>query len=242
MENELIRFVILSIISYLIATPAGIWMVKAITGQDIRVMKNSSGTGGGTNVSRVLEEYGFSRKKAVSLAVAASIIDIIKAATSTILAIFLTPHFLAWAGLIGLLSVLGNILPLIVPKLFFVGGKGVATAGGAMSAFLIITATKFFFAPWLVWATILILGMSILVFKLRGRKLMVLASAMLIAGLLILFGCVSIKEPSLSVFPVCVLLMSVFILLAHRKNIRNLFIEAKVFVPKKSSIKEQTSF
>lgn len=242
MGTELIRFISLLIIAYLIATPAGLWIFYAITGKDIRTVENSSGTGGGTNVSRTIEQNGFSKKKAVALAFTASIADIIKAAIPCLLAIVFTPNFLTWTGFIALMAVIGNILPVFVPcGKRFVGGKGVATAGGTMIALLIITGKFFFFAPWMIWVTAIITIASILTFIIRGRKLMVLASTMLIAGLLILFGFLAVNKPILALFPVCILAMVLLILLAHHKNIRDSLANAKDCMSKKKA-KEQISY
>ncbi|MDQ4077372.1 MAG: glycerol-3-phosphate acyltransferase [Chloroflexota bacterium] len=163
----------------------GYYLVRLRTGQDIREL--GSGSAGGTNVGRVLGRAGF----AVTM-----FVDLIKGALALGIALYL--GVTSWVlTLIITAVVVGHIFPL---QLGFRGGKGLATALGAMLMYD-------FRLPIVISALTLLLGSLSKQFTLS--LMLVIAAAPLVAAL---FGHTSAEAGGVA-------MTALFILLAHRTNI-----------------------
>lgn len=111
----------LALFSYLCGSiPFGLLLTKAFAGKDVRAA--GSGNIGATNVMRVAGK---------KLGAAVLLLDAVKGMVPVFVARQLFPESLEWTAAAGLLAVLGHIFPV---WLRFKGGKGVATALGALLA------------------------------------------------------------------------------------------------------------
>ena len=108
------------IVSYLLGSiPFGYLIVRARTGSDIR--ETGSGGTGATNVSR---------RAGKAAGILTLVLDALKGSAAVVIARILITDFnqaMWWAGLAGILAMLGHIFPV---WLRFRGGKGVATGVG----------------------------------------------------------------------------------------------------------------
>ncbi len=175
--------------SYLVGSfPTGYLVVKAGSRRDIRSL--GSGATGATNVLRV---GGW--KPALFVA----FVDIFKGALPAILAICLfgDPGFAAQAAA---LAVLGHCFPV---TLGFRGGKGVATAAGAMAAL----------APWPAVASLAVFAVTIAVTR------FVSLGSLLAAAAFPAFAWLLGAPPKTSAWSMAVVLV---IVLRHVGNIRRL--------------------
>ena len=134
------------IVSYLLGSIPFGYMAGRIGGIDIR--KAGSGNVGATNVVRVLgKRYGYP----------VFALDVLKGFGAVKISMVMSGQHLEWnspeiSGMVGaIFSVLGHVFP---PWLKFKGGKGVATAAGALLALMPI-ATLIGVAVWIIvfWLT-----------------------------------------------------------------------------------------
>jgi len=134
------------IVSYLLGSIPFGYIAGRIAGIDIRTA--GSGNVGATNVVRVLgKRYGYP----------VFALDVLKGFGAVKISMVLSGQHLEWnspeiSGMVGaIFSVLGHVFP---PWLKFKGGKGVATAAGALLALMPI-ATLIGVAVWIIvfWLT-----------------------------------------------------------------------------------------
>jgi len=173
--------------------PTGIWLTKALSGQDPR--ETGSGSSGATNVSRVLgKKWG----------VIVLLLDGLKGYLPVaLLAPLLFPQSTPQAqALMACGAVAGHVF---TPYARFKGGKGVATAGGAMAAVNGI-------------ALLLALGVWAIVFLVSRR---VSASSLGAAAAFPVFLYTSSKRLDLTTL-VCGVFLALFLFYTHRENIRRL--------------------
>jgi len=139
--------IILYLAAYLIAgIPFGYLLAKQFAGVDIK--KSGSGNIGATNVLRVVKEKDPALAK--KLGAATLFLDAIKGAVIILIAKALgAPESVQWT--IAVLAVLGHCFS---PFLGFEGGKGVATAFGALLVLMPIPAL-IAIAVWLIAAKVL---------------------------------------------------------------------------------------
>ena len=139
--------IILYLAAYLIAgIPFGYLLAKQFAGVDIK--KSGSGNIGATNVLRVVKEKDPALAK--KLGAATLFLDAIKGAAIILIAKALgAPESVQWT--IAVLAVLGHCFS---PFLGFEGGKGVATAFGALLVLMPIPAL-IAIAVWLIAAKVL---------------------------------------------------------------------------------------
>ena len=136
MEMTIFYTVLLFIAAYLMGAPLGYYLVKLKTRKDIRADfrdVGGSSSSGATNVKRAL---------GIRWALFAAFCDYLKGAAPTAIAIALLwgTHWVV--GLLGLVSLLGNLFPVLVSKPRFKGGKGVATTGGALTPMVAVSPDK----------------------------------------------------------------------------------------------------
>jgi acyl phosphate:glycerol-3-phosphate acyltransferase len=179
--------VLLALASYILGCfTAAYYLVLLRTGQDIRTM--GSGTVGARNAGRVLGRAGFAATFAIDVAKGALAV----AAARTLGAA-------PWAVmLVAVAVVAGHIWP---AQLRFHGGKGLATALGAMLVY-----------DYRVVVAVVLLGLLVYT-VLRKVTLSVLAAIALTP--LALFG---LRWPAITV--IGLLVLAALILLAHRQNLR----------------------
>ena len=169
------------------------YLVRFRTGQDIRVI--GTGTAGGSNVGRVLGTPGF----VITLTG-----DLAKGALAATAALYL--GLATWVVLLVMIAVVaGQIWPI---HLGFRGGKGIATATGAIVVF----------DYWIVMAVIMIAGIA-LAASLR-RTLSGLLAVAAVPGVAALFGHTRPTVLGLAA-------IALIVLFAHRTNIRSMMRPAR---------------
>jgi len=212
MKMTIFYTVLLFVAAYLMGAPVGYYLVWLKTRKDIRADfrdVGGSSSGGATNVKRAL---------GVRWAILTALCDYLKGAAPTAIAITLLwgKHWLV--GLVGLVSLLGNLFPVLVSKPRFKGGKGVATSGGAMTP--LAAASLLDYHPlWLLlfFAIILLLwGTFVWILRRENHKWMVLASAFLVSAMILFFGVM--EAQTYPEFTFSVYLMGIIVLCAHFEN------------------------
>lgn len=184
----MIKFIIFAVIAYLLGSLSSAIIVCRLFGlPDPRTL--GSGNAGTTNVMRIGGK---------SAAILTLIGDVLKGAIAVLLARLFNIHGAA-LGFIAVFAFLGHIFPVFFQ---FKGGKGVATAIGA----LIILAPQ-------VALVILITWLLVLVFS-RYSSLASLVSAILAPIYTLLFSDFSYFIP--------VLIMSLILIWKHQDNIKRL--------------------
>ena len=204
--------VLLFIAAYLMGAPLGYYLVKFKARKDIRTDfrdVGGSSSSGATNVNRAL---------GVRWALLAAFCDYLKGAAPTIIAITLLwgKHWIV--GLVGLVSLLGNLFPVLVSKPRFKGGKGVATTGGSLTPMVAVSLIDYH-PLWLIllFAIILLLwGTFVWILRRENHKWMVLASAFLVSAMILFFGIMESRTYPAFVFSVY--LMGIIVLCAHYEN------------------------
>ena len=204
--------VLLFVAAYLMGAPLGYYLVKFKTRKDIRADfrdVGGSSSGGATNVKRAL---------GIRWALFAAFCDYLKGAAPTAVAIaFLWgTHWVV--GLLGLVSLLGNLFPVLVSKPRFKGGKGVATTGGALTPMVAVSLINYH-PLWLLllFAVIILLwGIFVWILRRENHKWMVLASAFLVSAMILFFGIMEARTYPAFVFSVY--LMGIIVLCAHFEN------------------------
>jgi acyl phosphate:glycerol-3-phosphate acyltransferase len=138
------KFALLALLGYAIGgIPTGIWLCRIVKGEDPR--KSGSGTSGATNVSRVLGK---------KWAVIVLLIDVVKGflPVKFLVPALVEPFQLPIASAIMMIClVAGHIW---TPYAKFRGGKGVATATGALLALnplAVVLALGVWLAVFLIW-------------------------------------------------------------------------------------------
>jgi glycerol-3-phosphate acyltransferase PlsY len=175
---------------------AGYYFVRGRTGTDIRTL--GSGNAGARNVGRVLGRTGF----AIVFA-----LDTLKGAAAVWAAGLVAPT--RWAtGVAAICVILGHVRPV---QLQFKGGKGVATAFGAL---LVLT-------PLLAIATLLLAGLLVLLSRQEIPSGTV--AFMMMPALAWGFG-----YPAADVLTVCA--VTALLLVTHRETVREL--AAKLLAPR----------
>lgn len=188
---------ILVLISYLFGSiPTSVWIGKTFYNIDVREF--GSGNAGATNTFRVLG------KKA---GVPVLILDIFKGSAAVLLAYFSDFHIESTGFIhlqlgLGLAALIGHIFPIFAG---FRGGKGVATIVGIVACIVPLPC-----------------ALSLAVFLLVLFSLRMVSLASMAAGIsfpLILNLYFGNTNPVLSVFSIVV---SVLLIITHRKNIRRI--------------------
>lgn len=184
-----------ALIGYVIGgIPTGIWISKLIAGKDPRA--EGSGSSGATNVSRVLgKKWG----------IVVLLLDAFKgfAPVYWLAPMIFTENLAVAQVIMGCSAVMGHVF---TPYANFKGGKGVATAAGAMAA-IHPTALGYSLIVWL--AAFLI-----------SRRVSPASVAAAIAFPLLMLN--SQKKPEvISVFGGVVI--ALFLVYAHRTNLARLF-------------------
>ncbi len=173
--------------------PTGIWLTKAIAGQDPRAV--GSGSSGATNVSRVLgKKWG----------VVVLLLDGLKGFLPVaLIAPLVWPHQATQAqAFMACGAVAGHVF---TPYARFRGGKGVATAGGAMAAVHGM-------------ALLMALGVWILAFVASRR---VSLSSMCAAAAFPLLMYVGEERPEMTEV-MSGIVLALFLFYTHRENIQRL--------------------
>ena len=153
-------------------------------------LHQGSGNPGATNAGRVL---------GVKWGVVVGLLDVLKGLVPTVLALWLTDRFTAYA--VGLACVLGHV---ISPFLRGRGGKGVATSLGAVLAVF----------PWFALAMLVVFGLMLWLTR------WVAGSSLVAAGLLGLYaGFAPLPEPVAAgrLWGICLALL---VIVRHHGNIR----------------------
>ena len=196
---NIILIIIVIIIAYLLGSiPTAVWTGRVFHGIDVR--EHGSGNAGATNVIRVL---GWKTGVPVLL------VDMLKGALAALLPVF---FHLAPAGsasltnlqiFTGLAAIIGHMFPVFAG---FRGGKGVATAAGAIAAI---------HPP----VTLVCLGVFVLVFVITGIVSVSSMSAGIVFPVLLL---TLFETPSL-LFKIFSVVIAAALLITHRENIKRLF-------------------
>ena len=194
--------VLLALASYALGCfTAAYYLVRLRTGQDIRTM--GTGTVGARNAGRALGRPGF---------IATFALDVAKGALAVAAAQALGAA--PWAAMLAAVAVvIGHIWP---AQLRFHGGKGLATALGAMLVY-----------DYRVVVVVVLLGLLIYV-VLRKVTLSLLAAIALTPAAL--FG---LAWPAVTW--VGLLALAALILLAHRKNLRAQLGELRPYLEKRDA-------
>ena len=179
--------VLLVLASYVLGCfTAAYYLVRLRTGQDIRTM--GSGTVGARNAGRTLGRAGFAATFAIDVAKGALAVGVARALGAA-----------PWVVMLAAIAVVaGHIWPV---QLKFHGGKGLATALGAMLVY-----------DYRVVVVVVILGLLVYV-MFRRVTLSLLAAIVLTPGALFGLGWPAISWIGL-------LALAMLILFAHRKNLR----------------------
>jgi len=195
---NIINIIIALILAYLLGSiPTAVWVGKAFHGTDVR--EHGSRNAGATNVIRVL---GWKTGVPVLLA------DMAKGCLAALLPLFMhlapaeSSELINLQVFCGLAAIIGHMFPVFAG---FRGGKGVATAAGAISAI---------HPP----VTLICLGVFILVFLITG----IVSVSSMTAGIafpVLLFT--FFDTPSL-LFRIFSVFIAVAILISHRNNIKRL--------------------
>jgi glycerol-3-phosphate acyltransferase PlsY len=179
--------ILLALTSYALGCfTAAYYLVRLRTGRDIRTM--GSGTVGARNAGRVLGRAGFAATFAIDVAKGALAVGAARALEAA-----------PWAVMLAAVAVVtGHIWP---AQLRFQGGKGLATALGAMLVY-----------DYRVVVVVVLLGLLVYT-VLRKVTLSLLAAIALTPPALFGLGWPTITSLGL-------LALAMLVLLAHRKNLR----------------------
>lgn len=195
---NIITVIISLVIAYILGSiPTAVWTGKIFHGIDVR--EHGSGNAGATNVIRVL---GWKSGVPVLLA------DMAKGALAALLPLLFhiaeagSPQLINLQIFNGLIAITGHMFPVFAG---FRGGKGVATAAGAIAAI---------HPP----VTLICLGVFILVFIITGIVSVSSMSAGIVLPILLftLFDSPSLLFKIFSVF------IAIALLITHRENIKRL--------------------
>ena len=195
---NIINIVITVILAYLMGSiPTAVWVGKGFHGIDVR--EHGSGNAGATNVIRVL---GWKTGVPVLL------IDMTKGCLAALLPLFMHLAPAGSAQLInlqiftGLTAITGHMFPVFAG---FKGGKGVATAAGAIAAI---------HPP----VTLVCLGVFILVFIITG----IVSVSSMSAGIVLPVMLFTFFETPSLLFKIFSIFIAAALFLTHRNNIKRL--------------------
>ena len=195
---NIINIVITVILAYLMGSiPTAVWVGKAFHGIDVR--EHGSGNAGATNVIRVL---GWKTGVPVLLT------DMAKGCLAALLPLFMHLAPAGSAQLInlqiftGLTAITGHMFPVFAG---FKGGKGVATAAGAIAAI---------HPP----VTLVCLGVFILVFIITG----IVSVSSMSAGIVLPVMLFTFFETPSLLFKIFSIFIAAALFLTHRNNIKRL--------------------
>ena len=195
---NIINIIIVLILAYLLGSiPTAVWVGKAFHGTDVR--EHGSRNAGATNVIRVL---GWKTGVPVLLT------DMAKGCLAALLPLFVklapaeSPELINLQVFCGLTAIIGHMFPVFAG---FRGGKGVATAAGAISAI----------HPSV---TLICLGVFILVFLVTGIVSISSMSAGIVFPVLLF---TFFDTPSL-LFRIFSIFIAIAMLISHRNNIKRL--------------------
>ena len=195
---NIINIVIAVILAYLMGSiPTAVWVGKAFHGIDVR--EHGSGNAGATNVIRVL---GWKTGVPVLLT------DMAKGCLAALLPLFMHLAPAGSAQLInlqiftGLTAITGHMFPVFAG---FKGGKGVATAAGAIAAI---------HPP----VTLVCLGVFILVFIITG----IVSVSSMSAGIVLPVMLFTFFETPSLLFKIFSIFIAAALFLTHRNNIKRL--------------------
>ena len=198
MEQEVVRYVVFVVVAYLLGSiPSAVWIGKRFYGVDVR--QHGSCNAGATNTLRVLGWRA-------ALPVFAT--DVLKGFAAVSLATLSgfasgTPEMYNLKFVLAITAVLGHIFPLFAR---FRGGKGVATLAGAVLGIV----------PGAV-----LLCLAVFVAVLLVSRYVSLSS--ITAGILLPVFVVFVFGDTYPPLVVFCCLVSVLLLVTHRKNIGRLF-------------------
>jgi len=195
---DVLSFVLALIGAYLLGSiPSAVWIGRAFYGIDVR--QHGSKNAGATNTFRVL---------GVKAGIPVLLIDAMKGTAACSLAYFVdglipeTHEFINSQFLFGVAAVLGHVFPIFAG---FKGGKGVATITGIVLAIAPI--------PTLV-------AMGVFVITLLISRYVSLSS--ILAGLSFPFLVIFVFKTPINSMIFFSILVSIVLLLTHRKNIERL--------------------
>jgi len=195
---NIINIVIAVILAYLMGSiPTAVWVGKGFHGIDVR--EHGSGNAGATNVIRVL---GWKTGVPVLL------IDMVKGCLAALLPLFMHLAPAGSAQLInlqiftGLTAITGHMFPVFAG---FKGGKGVATAAGAIAAI---------HPP----VTLVCLGVFMLVFIITG----IVSVSSMSAGIVLPVMLFTFFETPSLLFKIFSIFIAAALFVTHRKNIKRL--------------------
>jgi glycerol-3-phosphate acyltransferase PlsY len=192
---NIIYIIIALTVAYLLGSiPTAVWASKVFHGIDVR--DHGSGNAGATNVIRVL---GWKTGVPVLL------VDLVKGSLAALLPVFfhLAPHGSAFLTNLqimnGLAAIIGHMYPVFAG---FRGGKGVATAGGVITA--IHPAVS-----------LVCLGIFALVFIITG----IVSVSSMTAGIAFPILLLTLFDTPSLIFKIFSVFIAVALLFSHRKNI-----------------------
>jgi acyl phosphate:glycerol-3-phosphate acyltransferase len=195
---DILSFVLALVGAYLLGSiPSAVWIGRAFYGIDVR--QHGSKNAGATNTFRVL---------GVKAGIPVLLIDAMKGTAACSLAYFVdglipeTHEFINSQFLFGVAAVLGHVFPIFAG---FKGGKGVATITGIVLAIAPI--------PTLV-------AMGVFVITLLISRYVSLSS--ILAGLSFPFLVIFVFKTPINSMIFFSILVSIVLLLTHRKNIERL--------------------
>ena len=195
---NIINIIIALILAYLLGSiPTAVWVGKAFHGTDVR--EHGSRNAGATNVIRVL---GWKTGVPVLLA------DMAKGCLAALLPLFMhlapaeSSELINLQVFCGLAAIVGHMFPVFAG---FRGGKGVATAAGAISAI----------HPHV---TLICLGVFILVFLITG----IVSVSSMTAGIAFPVLLYTFFDTPSLLFRIFSVFIAVAILISHRNNIKRL--------------------
>lgn len=195
---NIITIVIAVILAYLMGSiPTAVWVGKGFHGIDVR--EHGSGNAGATNVIRIL---GWKTGVPVLL------IDMVKGCLAALLPLFMHLAPAGSAQLInlqiftGLTAITGHMFPVFAG---FKGGKGVATAAGAIAAIHLPV-------------TLVCLGVFILVFIITG----IVSVSSMSAGIVLPVMLFTFFETPSLLFKIFSIFIAAALFVTHRNNIKRL--------------------
>jgi glycerol-3-phosphate acyltransferase PlsY len=195
---EIISFLCALIGAYLLGSiPSAVWIGKAFYGIDVR--RHGSKNAGASNTFRVL---------GIKAGIPVLLIDALKGTAACSLAYLLdgiipeTHEFINCQFILGVAAVMGHVFPIFAG---FKGGKGVATITGIVLAIAPIPT---------------LFAMAIFVITLLLSKYVSLSS--ILAGLSFPFLVIFVFKTQINSMIFFSILISIVLLLTHRKNIERL--------------------
>ncbi len=195
---NIIAIIVSIVLAYLMGSiPTAVWIGKTFHGIDVR--EHGSGNAGATNVIRVL---GWKTGVPVLL------IDMAKGGFAALLPLLLhlstagSPQFINLQIFNGLAAITGHMFPIFAG---FRGGKGVATAAGAIAAI---------HPP----VTLICLGVFILVFIITG----IVSISSMTAGIVFPVMLFTFFDTPSLFFKIFSVFIAVAMLISHRENIKRL--------------------